>query len=263
MLEAGTVPWRRDVAARLEEGPMATVASRREALAEFARTRRAPASSGRGRRLLVGLALTGLLVALIAWWVGAFGTPREIRDLRSLVNQEIASLERVARSEAPFDGGATNFGAVFEQARAVPEAQRAAAWREMGRLFEARETVEVQSFFRLPAAERDAELDRRIRAEEERRKARDASRGQGGGPPRGGPPGGFPGGPPGGGPPGGGGPRGGPPAVAGTGRTEEDRNQRYKASIDRTTPEQRAMRTEYRRVMQERRAKLGLADRRW
>jgi hypothetical protein len=174
------------------------------------------------------------------------------------VNQEIASLERVARSEAPFDGGATNFGAVFEQARAVPEAQRAAAWREMGRLFEARETVEVQSFFRLPAAERDAELDRRIRAEEERRRSRDASRGQGGGPP-----GGFAGGPPGGGPPGGGGPRGGPPSVAGTGRTEEDRNQRYKASIDRTTPEQRAMRTEYRRVMQERRAKLGLADRRW
>ena len=237
---------------------MATVASRREALAEFARTRQAPAGSGRGRRLIVGLALTALLAAVIAWWFGAFGTPREIRDLRSLVNQEIASLDRVARSDAPFDGGATNFGAVFEQARAVPEAQRAAAWREMGRLFEAREKVEVQSFFRLPAAERDAELDRRIRAEEERRKSRDASRGQGGGPP-----GGFPGGPPGGGPPGGGGPRGGPPAVAGTGRTEEDRNQRYKASIDRTTPEQRAMRTEYRRVMQERRAKLGLADRRW
>lgn len=237
---------------------MATVASRREALAEFARTRQAPAGSGRGRRLIVGLALTALLAAVIAWWFGAFGTPREIRDLRSLVNQEIASLDRVARSDTPFDGGATNFGAVFEQARAVPEAQRAAAWREMGRLFEAREKVEVQSFFRLPAAERDAELDRRIRAEEERRKSRDASRGQGGGPP-----GGFPGGPPGGGPPGGGGPRGGPPAVAGTGRTEEDRNQRYKASIDRTTPEQRAMRTEYRRVMQERRAKLGLADRRW
>lgn len=237
---------------------MATVASRREALAEFARTRQAPAGSGRGRRLIVGLALTALLAAVIAWWFGAFGTPREIRDLRSLVNQEIASLDRVARSDAPFDGGAANFGAVFEQARAVPEAQRAAAWREMGRLFEARETVEVQSFFRLPAAERDAELDRRIRAEEERRKSRDASRGQGGGPP-----GGVPGGPPGGGPPGGGGPRGGPPAVAGTGRTEEDRNQRYKASIDRTTPEQRAMRTEYRRVMQERRAKLGLADRRW
>jgi uncharacterized membrane protein YgcG len=258
MLEAGTVPWRRDVAARLQENPMATVASRREALAEFARTRQAPAGSGRGRRLIVGLALTSLLAAVIAWWVGAFGTPREIRDLRSLVNQEIASLEQVARSEAPFDGGATNFGAVFEQARAVPEAQRAAAWREMGRLFEARETVEVQSFFRLPAAERAAELDRRIRAEEERRKSRDASRGQGGGPP-----GGFPGGPPGGGASGGGGPRGGPPSVAGTGRTEEDRNQRYKASIDRTTPEQRAMRTEYRRVMQERRAKLGLADRRW
>ncbi|MFM8538364.1 MAG: hypothetical protein ACKOES_09895, partial [Planctomycetaceae bacterium] len=110
---------------------------------------------------------------------------------------------------------------------------------------------------------RDADLERRNRAEDERRKSRAASRGPGGGPPRGGPPGGFPAGPPGGGPPGGGGPRGGPPAVAGTGRTEEDRNQRYKASIDRTTPEQRAMRTEYRRVMQERRAKLGLADRRW
>lgn len=242
---------------------MATVASRRQALAEFARSRQAPAGSGRGRRLLLGLALTALLVGLVAWLAGAFGPPREIRDLRALVNQEIASLERVARSDVPFDGGSTNFGAVFEQARALPEAQRPEAWREMGRLFEARETAEVQSFFRLPAAERDAELDRRIRAEEERRKVRDAGRAQGGGPPRGGPPGGFAGGPPGGGPPGGGGPRGGPPAVAGTGRSEDDRNQRYKASIDRTTPEQRAMRTEYRRVMQERRAKLGLTDRRW
>lgn len=240
---------------------MATVTTRREVLSEFVRSRQGSPGPGRtGRRVAVGIVVVALIGALVAWLAGAFRTSPEISGLRSLVNQEIASLEQVSRGLATFDGGATNFEAVFTQARSVPEAQRPAAWREMGRLFEARETVEVQSFFRLPAAERDAELDRRIRAEEDRRKARDAARAQGvdrGGPPRGSPPGGFAGGPP------GGGSRGAAPPVTGTGRSEEDRNQRYKASIDRTTPEQRAMRTEYRRVMQERRAKLGLADRRW
>jgi hypothetical protein len=240
---------------------MATVTSRREALAEFARNRReSGGSGGTGRRaaaLIVALALVG---TGIAWWLGTFSAgPPEVRALKTLVDDEIKKLEQVTRGGATFDSVTPNFGAIMEQARAVPEPQRSVAWQQMGRLFEARETVEVQSFFRLPAAEREAEIDRRIRAEEDRRRARDTARAQArdaGGPPRGGPPGG------GGGPPGGGQP-GGAPTVVRMGSTEDQRNQRSKAAIDRTTPEQRAMRTEYRRVMSERRAKLGLSDRRW
>lgn len=243
---------------------MATVTSRREALAEFARGRRGADGTGlTARRAGIALAVLVLLGGAIAWMLGAFGGPREVRQLRTLVDQEIRQLDQAVKSGVAFDSVPTNFGAIMEQARAVPEAQRGDAWREMGRLFEARETAEVQTFFRLPPADRDAELDRRIRAEEDRRKARDAARapsdrggqrggggGGGGGSPRGAPTGG------------GTATAGGPPGGRG-GSTEDQRNQRYKASIDRTTPEQRAMRMEYRRVMQERRAKLGLSERRW
>lgn len=242
---------------------MATVTSRREALAEFARSRREHGGSGgtvrRAAAVTIVLALIGTAAA---WLLGAFTSgPPEVRALQTLVDDEIRKLDQVTRGGATFDSVTTNFGTIMEQARALPEAQRAVAWQQMGRLFEARETVEVQSFFRLPPAEREAELDRRIRAEEERRRARDAARGQArdaGGPPRGGPPGGAP--------PAGGGGRpsgGGGPTVVRMGSTEDQRNQRYKAAIDRTTPEQRAMRTEYRRIMAERRAKQGLSDRRW
>jgi hypothetical protein len=249
---------------------MATVTSRREALAEFARSRRESGGSGgtirRAAALIVVLALVGTGIAL---WLGTFSAgPPEVRALQTLVDDEIKKLEQVTRGGATFDSVTPNFGAIMEQARAVPEPQRSVAWQQMGRLFEARETAEVQSFFRLPAAEREAEIDRRIRAEEDRRRARDTARDtaraqarDAGGPQRGGPPGGG-GGPPGGSPPGGGQP-GGAPTVVRMGSTEDQRNQRSKAAIDRTTPEQRAMRTEYRRVMSERRAKLGLSDRRW
>lgn len=253
---------------------MTTVASRRRELAELAQSRRGGRTGRRVRQVLIGLVVLALLSATGAWALGAFSGPREVRALRSLVDQETVRLERVARGEVSFDDGTADFGVVFEQARAVPEQYRRTAWQEMGRLFEARESAEVQSFFRMPAADRQAELDRRIRAEEQRRQARDAARAQAGGdrggPRGGGPPQGGGGGPPqrggGGGPPGAvagtGGQRGGPPA-GGRGRTEDDRNRRYKAAIDRSTPEQRAMRTEYRRLMQERRTQLGLSTRRW
>jgi hypothetical protein len=244
---------------------MATVTSRREALAEFVRSReQSGGGGGTFRRAVVAIVVLALLGMAIAWLLGAFtgGSP-EVRVLQTRVDDEIRKLDQVTRGGASFDSVTPNFGEIMEQARAVPEPQRAVAWQQMGRLFEARETVEVQSFFRLPPAEREAELDRRIRAEEERRKARNAARAQArdmGGRPRGGPPG-----PPGGGPPAGGGrpPGGGGPTVARTGSPDDRRIQRAKAAIDRTTPEQRAMRTEYRRLMAERRAKQGLSDRRW
>jgi hypothetical protein len=248
---------------------MTTTARRRE-LAELARSRGSGGRSGGWRTAAIVLLALAILGAGAAWALGAFSGPREVRELRSLVEQETQRLERVARGEVAFDDGSSGFSAVFEQARAVPEPYRRAVWQDMGRLFEARESAEVQSFFRMPAAERQAELDRRIKAEEQRRQARDAARAQGGDRgPRGG-------GTPPGGRPSAGGPTGAVPATGtagtaggggtqrgGRGWTEEDRNRRYKASIDRSTPEQRAMRTEYRRLMQERRTQLGLSNRRW
>jgi hypothetical protein len=134
----------------------------------------------------------------------------------------------------------------------VPEAYREQARAEIGRLFEARETAEVESYFALPPDRRAAELERRIKAEEERRQAREAERSQ-----RTAESGGRPGGPP--------GARGGGPPPGGRRRdgSEEGRNARSKQYLDKTSAESRARRTEYRRAKDQRRIQLGLAPRRW
>lgn len=248
---------------------MATnLSARRQALAEIARARAAGDASGRRVRQLAGalalLILLGLIVLAVLWTTGAFGTPESVRAVRALVDEEVAALERVARNEAPFpvsaDGGPQ--GRLAEAMRQVPEAYRGQARREMGRLAEAREAAEVDSFFGLPAEQRMAELDHRIRAEEERRQAWAAERarreqaraaqgtaGKGSGPPAAaGTPAAA---------------SGAAPAVARVGPprggTEESRNLRFKARIDRSTAESRARRGEYRRLKEQRRIELGLA----
>jgi hypothetical protein len=131
---------------------------------------------------------------------------------------------------------------------------------------EAGETAQVNSFFLVPPAQRQAELDRRIKAEDDARKKRTADRSKGGnrGSPRGtaGGPGDNqvagnrgPGGGGGGGVPGGRGPGGGGPPRGGF--SEEDRNNRRKSMLDNSDPEQRGRRAEYRRQMDERRQQTG------
>jgi hypothetical protein len=114
----------------------------------------------------------------------------------------------------------------------------------------------MESYFNLPPERRQAELDRRIKAEEQRRQAREEERAKresqrpapaAGSQPAGGP--------------------GGERSGGGRGRstTEEERNARSKRRIDRSSPQERAQRTEYRRAIDERRAQLGLPTRggRW
>jgi hypothetical protein len=265
---------------------MATAAGRREALAELVRDRQQASGDSRRRlaRIAGMVAAVAALIGLVIWLFGPARTPPELRAVQAAVDAEMARLAAVARNEQPFDGD-SGMGTIMQQMRTVPREQREQAWREMGRLYEARETAAVNSFFALPAAERQAELDRRIRAEDERRQAREAAwaaarerasarsgeRGGGGrggergtnergGSERGGSPwagrssqaGGA------GGPQTGGQTTGGGGAPAGRGAwTEESRNDRSKSAIDRTSPEQRARRAEYRRLVAERRAQMG------
>jgi hypothetical protein len=168
-----------------------------------------------------------------------------------MVDGQVEHLRRVGRNEAPLEAGGPGFGAVLERVRDLPPALRREAGRDVGRLFAAREQAELDSFFNLPPERRQAELDRRIRAEEDRRKARDAERArratqqpqqaalQGGG---------------------GAAASGGPPAGPPRGRStsEEERNARSKSRIDKSSPQERARRTEYRRAMDARRTQLGL-----
>jgi hypothetical protein len=229
-----------------------TISDRRQALAELARSRRADGSAGRNLRIAaVIVAALGLMGLLGRWLSGRWSTPPELLAVRASVDGQIAEVMEAARSggAAAVDNG--SFGNVFEMIRQVPEAYREQARGEIGRLFEAREAAEVESYFALPPDRRAAELDRRIKAEEERRRAREAERSQ-----RTAEAGGRPGGPP--------GARGGGPPPGGRRRdsSEEGRNARSKQYLDKTSAESRARRTEYRRAKDQRRIQLGLAPRR-
>ena len=244
---------------------MATFASdRRRALADLVREGGGERSSGGLlRRTAIGLIVAALLALLLAWLCGFFSVPREVLEIRGLVDGEIVELRKVARNEAPLTYDSAAYGAVFDRVRDLPPDLRRQAGREVGRLFAAREQAEMDSYFNLPPERRQAELDRRIKADEDRRKAREAARAeresQRPAQPAGPPTAGGPGGPPGG--------AGGPPTGRGRGRstTEDERNARSKSRIDRSSPDERARRTEYRRAIDERRTQLGLPTRggRW
>lgn len=226
----------------------ASMADKRRVLAEMARDR----SRGEGQRRWLAWALAALAVAALVlgmlWLMGFFSTPTAVRELRDLVDRQVEELGRAGRNEVAFAAAESGMESVMERMRDVPRDYREQTRADIGRLFEARERAEIDSYFALPPDDRKAEMDRRIKADEERRKAREADRAQraataakqttrapaAGGPPQG---------------------SGGRSRRDGS---EEGRNARMKAGIDRTTPEQRARRTEYRRVMEERRTQLGL-----
>ncbi len=247
----------------------ATIADRRQAVAALAAERRGQGGSGRfWKRALVALLALACLSLLVMWLLGFFSTPQAVAELAQIVDQQIVEYDRAARGEVPFNSGAA-FGTVMQKMRDVPREYRE---QQMGRLWEARERAEMGSYFALPADKRQAELDRRIKVDEDRRKAWQAERerrdqrrgdartastvGDRGGPGGGaGGGGGGPGGGGGGGPGGGG---GGPPSGRRSSGTEQSRNERSKQRIDRSTPEQRAQQSEYRRALEERRTKLGI-----
>lgn len=237
----------------------ATVSARRQALSDLARSRRADGSTGRAVKV-AAMSVVVLGVLGLAWLLLSGGTPAEILAVRTSVDGQIAQLQQAARSGQPFNPDDAGFGAVFETVRSVPEAYRDQARQEIGRLFEAREVAEVESYFALPPEQRASELNRRIRAEEERRQKweaererRDAERGQ-----REGQGQGQGQRAPGGSAQGGNQPPGGPRRDG----TEEGRNARSKQRIDQTSAETRARQTEYRRAKDQQRIQMGLEPRR-
>ena len=224
------------------------------------------------KRTILGLAGLASVAWLFLWLAGFFSTPKEVLEIRALVDAEVARLDKVARNEAPFSEERSQFGEVFGRMRDMPESVRDEIRREVGRLFRARERAELASYFAIPPNERQAELDRRIKAEQARRKAWEQERasraagvdgnggsgqsrqpGQGRQAGQRGPQGGPNAGGNGGGPPG-----GGPPSQHG-GWTDEQMLARRKERLDQSSPEERARSAEYRRAMAVRRAQLGIS----
>jgi uncharacterized membrane protein YgcG len=160
-------------------------------------------------------------------------TPEQRRELRTQMRETIEGMSEPAREQF-FDAGRKEW--------------------------EARENKRMDEFFAKPYAEQVKDIDKQIDRDEQRRKDWEKRRqanaangqagrgGQGGG-------GGGRGGPGGGG----GGGRGGAGGRGG-GRNLDPAAQlaRSKNYLDRTSPESRAQRGEYRRMMQDRRTQRGL-----
>jgi len=243
----------------------ASVADKRRVLAEMARTQSHRKDSPTGRTLKwTGIGIFILVFGLVLFWrSGFFSTAKQVLQVRALVKEQILELEKVGRNEAPLTYGNTGFGKMMEPVQGMSAEIRQQAFHEMRRLFRARENAELNSYFAMPAAKRATELDRRIKAEEERRKARDAERAMSANRPQASPPAtqsvgkgnsGAAQAPIAGNDLGGGRPSGGRSG------TEESRNVRSKKRIDSTTPEERSRQAEYRRAMEQRRTQLGLGN---
>ena len=247
----------------------------RRALAESERGSKSRSGKGIGAWLKRGAIAAGVLLfvtLLTGWALGWYSTPPQVLEVRAAINEQIAELDKMSKGQTPYRGG-PDMGRVRDSMRNLPEGMRDQVRRDFGRLMEAGETAQANSFFLVPPAQRQAELDRRIKAEDDARKKRAEDRAKGGnrGSPRGtagAPPGGgragdnqvagnrsASGGGTGGRGPGGGGPGGGGSSRGGF--SEDDRNNRRKSMLDNSDPEQRGRRAEYRRQLEERRQQLG------
>ncbi|MDW8223959.1 MAG: hypothetical protein RMJ82_13530 [Gemmatales bacterium] len=221
-----------------------------------------------------------------AWWYSNRPDPQleRMRELREQIDNEQDPEKRRELMREYFQG-----------MRDLSEEQRTILWAEMEE--NNRFNDRLREFFSLPYEERVKRIDQDIDRMLEMRKKFEEMRQQGfrgprgGGPGGGGPPGGGAGFVPGGGGPGGGGPGfapgaggppgGGKPAPGGFGRgpgggppqagppgqqpgqqrrplSSEERDRLRRLYLDHTSPEMRAMRSEYRRLMQERMQQRGV-----
>jgi len=269
---------------------MATVstAEKRVFLARLAEARDS-SEGGPKKRLLARVAVAIVIMALLAllglWISGFFSAPKELVEIRTMVNEQIVQLQKVSRNEAPLTYNDTGFRQSWERMRDMPPEVREQAREEMERLFRAREQAEQRSYFAMPPQERQKELDRRIKAEEARRQAwqqrrANGNRGNGGngrqsgaggqggqsnnasgGQGRGGATGGAAQANAAGSPRTAGGGQGGGSGGRPTGTrggSDEARTARSKRRIDSTDPDERAQNAEYRRLMDVRREQLGI-----
>jgi len=204
---------------------------------------------------LASIALLGLLAAWLGGWI-RFGTDPRVR--------EILALQERARERYAANGGPTNSAdaaaavtsmmEIRQKTEALPEHLRPRVQEAAGDVFRSAFRARIDGYFALPPNQRQAELDRQIDQDEMMRKAFEAGRtvmsALGGGPAQasaGTPATGAAGPQPGGGSP-------------WSSRSEDERNRWRKSMIDRTTPQDRARFTEYRRAVDARREQRGLPN---
>jgi len=206
------------------------------------------------RAWLAGLAILALLGLLGAWlggWIRLATDPR-VAEIMALQEQ---ARERFAAAEGPGGGGspsladataaATAMMEIRRKTEALPEHLQEQVERNGSSMFRSAFRARIDRYFALPPEQRQAEIDRQIAEEETWRKAFEAGRAAVNAVAGGGRPG-----------------QGGGQANSGNtpwaSRSEEERNRWRKGMVDRTTPEERARYTEWRRARDARREQLGL-----
>ena len=204
------------------------------------------------RRIVLGLTLAGILLALWAvWWFRDGGEDPRITEIRSL-QRELATKyppEQAIRSPEEAAARVAAMGQVMAKVQQLPPELRPRAMRVGQDTFRKMIDGKVSTYFSLPAEKRQAFLDQEIRQMEFMRKAFEAGQtvaaffGRGGNQSAGGKSGAEVGPRPPFGPPGG---------------SEEERNRFRKQILDSTTPEQRARFVEYLGAIDRRRGQLGL-----
>jgi hypothetical protein len=190
-------------------------------------------SSGRKATKWIVAGLILLLMAVAAW-----GYLPEAKD---------PNLAKIEQLREQMDGATDEqrrelWGQMREAYRSLPEDARQQLSDQRRQRWEAREQKFLNEFFAMTPAEQIAKVDEQLKQEEERRKQwaqRRAQRSQQGNQ----------------------GARNGGQR-GGRGRGSRDSLERRKSYLDRTSPQTRAQRSEYRRMRDARRQALGLPDRR-
>jgi hypothetical protein len=226
--------------------------------------RRVPAAAAREdhgptRFWIIGIASTALIAFLIAWLAGwiRFTTDPRVAEIIALQEQARARFEQQGGGAngslgiADATAAAAAMMEIRQKTEALPEHLRQQVERNGSSMFRSAFRARIDRYFALPPEQRQAELDRQIAEEETWRKAFEAGRammnavGVGGQQAQQ--------------------PQAQTAATTSNppwaSRTEDERNRWRKGMVDRTTPQERARYTEWRRARDARREQLGLPDR--
>lgn len=203
-------------------------------------------------RWLAVLAAAAFLAFLVAWlggWIRFTTDPRvaEILALQEQARDRFGQVGGGTLNLADATAAATAMMEIRQKTEALPEHLRERVERNGSDIFRSAFRARIDRYFALPPEQRTAEIDRQINEEETWRKAFEAGQammravGAGGQQGQQGEQG-----------------QGSQPWAS---RSEEERNRWRKSMVDRTTPEERARYTEWRRARDARREQRGLPER--